>query len=105
KAGVVKESKIRLLRGHLQQAFQIRETYPSAGVLVELLFNTGAVKFSSELNVVLVELPGEAVDELIVGIHTLPGIAGGGADLGKESCGSGCVWHEKDDGNALRVTS
>ena len=52
-------------------------------VLVEILLNAGAVEIGAELHIVLVELPGKTVENLIVAVNTMPGIAGGGAQLGK----------------------
>src|SRR5450432_4597946 len=83
-AGIVKRSERGLLRNHLQQALQIVESDSSARILIEALLNAGAAELTSELQLVLIHLPGKAVKNLIVRIHPLARIAGGGSHLRKE---------------------
>src|SRR5262249_31244798 len=43
---------------------------------------------------------GKTVQDLIVGIHALPGIAGGGAELGEEGGSAGRRWRKKNNRQA-----
>ena len=71
--------------------------------LSNLLLDAGAVKFAAELDVVLVHLPGEAVDQLIIGVDALAGITGSRAQLREETGPARCVRGQDDNGQAGRV--
>src|ERR1700724_3459542 len=73
------------------------------GVLLEDLLNTCTSEFTTELHVVFIDLPGEAVNELIIGVHAMPRAARSSAELGKETSGSSRGRRGKNDGQAGRV--
>jgi ribosomal protein L12E/L44/L45/RPP1/RPP2 len=57
------------------------ESSISAEVLVEVLLTRGAVEIEAKLHAVLIDLPGEVVEDLVVAVDTMAGVAAGGAEL------------------------
>ena len=49
---------------------------------VDSLIDAGAMEIETELHVVLIDLPGKVVDELIIAVDAVTRIAGTGAELG-----------------------
>src|SRR5580700_5294712 len=67
----------------------------SAGVSVQKLLYGRAVEIETKLHAVLVKLPGEVVENLVVAIDTMTGVAGVGAELGYAAgAGAGHVAHQ-----------
>src|SRR6266849_821793 len=68
----------------LKKGRQICKPQSSTEVLVEVLLNACAAEFKAELQVMFVDFPGEAVNELIVGVHAVPRIGGIRSGLGEK---------------------
>src|SRR5206468_1782323 len=64
----------------------------AAEVLIKVLLDAGAAEFEAELHVVLVELPGEVVNDLVVGVDAMARHRAGGSEL--------CESADQHDGQA-----
>src|SRR5580704_4191943 len=62
---------------------RVFETKAPAEVLIEVLLDGGAVKVETEFHIVLVELPGEVIDDLVVAVDAMARDAGSGTQLSK----------------------
>src|ERR1700730_898633 len=92
-----------LIRHSGKKVRKAGESDPPTGVLFEDLLNACTPEFTTELHVVFIDLPGEAVNELIIGVHAVPRVARSSAELGKETSGSRRRRGGKNDGQAGRV--
>src|SRR3981189_3125036 len=63
---------------------QIGELQSPAKVLVEILLNACTAELKTELQVMLIYFPREAVNELRIGVHAVPRDRGVRSGLGKE---------------------
>src|SRR6266436_5608677 len=66
-----------------QEIRKAAERQLSSKILIEKLLNTCAAELKAKLQVVLADFPGKVVNELIVGVHSMPGNGGCGAKLGE----------------------
>jgi len=87
----------------LDQIFDRGEGKPPARIFVEVLLNAGAANFVAKFQVVLVDFPGEAVDELIVGVYTMAGVTRSCAGLREKCSAAGWGRRKKEYGQAGRT--
>src|SRR5579864_1607730 len=117
-AGVVEYSECRLLLGnHLEHVFERTqgaqsggstprgESEPSPRILVKLLLDAGAVIFAAKLDIVFGDFPGNAVDELIIRIQSLPWLPRSRSRLGEEACTAGGIGRQDNDRQSRRVAA
>ncbi len=81
----------------MEQIFQRAESEAPPGILVQVLRNTRSAEFAAELYVVLIDLPREAIDDLVIGVDAMPGIARGSADLREERSAAGWRGGQQDN--------
>ena len=62
---------------------EIGEFHPPSKIFVEILLNGCAVVVKADFYIVLVELPGKVVDDLVIGIEAVTRNAAGGSELGE----------------------
>ena len=82
-AGVLEGGAKRIVQSSSKKVGQSIKRQLSAKILVEVLLDRGPSIFESELDVVLVNLPREVIQQLIIGIHATARVAAGGAELRK----------------------
>ena len=58
-----------------RRALATVESQPASEIFIEKLSDGGAVEIDAKLHVVFVNFPGEVVDDLVVGIKTMPRVA------------------------------
>ena len=102
--GVVEQCQIYSCEGIIwSKFFQGAESQPPAGILVEVLLNARSVEFATELYLVLVELPGEAVDDLVVGVDAVAGSPEVAPTCEKKPVPPVGFGRQKNDGQARRI--
>ena len=57
----------------------------AAEVLVEILLDRGAVEIDTDFHIVLVQLPREVVEDLVIAVETMTRNAAGRTELGKSA--------------------
>src|SRR5579859_382285 len=80
------------------------EADSTARVFVEMLLNTCAPVFGTELQVVPIDFPRKAVNHLVIGVDATPRVAGCGTWLSKKTGRAGRRDRSKKDGQARGMT-